>query len=271
MKFSVLMSVYIKEQPDYLQQCLESIWTNQSKRPDEIVVVKDGPLTQQLDNIIDAWKTELGNNLKIVALPNNVGLGKALNEGLNKCSNEWVFRMDTDDICLPDRFEKQINYINQHPNIVLLGGQIEEYDEKMENILGKRIVPINQDDIKTFSIYRNPFNHMTVAYKKSIVLELNGYQHHLYMEDYNLWLRIIAQEYQIHNLPDILIKVRSGKSMYERRKGINYIKSELVLAQLKEQLGLQSFLTSYGYFIIRSLTRLLPTSLIGKVYKTLRK
>ncbi|SQE30632.1 Uncharacterised protein [Mannheimia haemolytica] len=179
--------------------------------------------------------------------------------------------MDTDDICLPSRFEKQIDFISKNPDVVLLGGQVEEFDETMSNSLGIKQVPINDDEIRISALLRNPFNHMTVAYKKSVIEHVGGYQHHLYMEDYNLWLRVITQKYEVYNLPDVLVNVRSGSAMYARRKGWNYIKSEYQLAKLKKELGLQSIISSSMFFILRALPRLLPRSLLGRLYKKLRK
>lgn len=271
MKISVLMSIYYRENKEYLDQCLSSIWDIQTIKPDEIIIIQDGVLTNELLLVIDKWKNKLGSKLKIVIIKNNVGLGKALNEGLKYCSNEWVFRMDTDDICLPERFQKQIDYIYKNPNVALLSGQVEEFDENMSYSIGIKKVPITNDEIYSSVLLRNPFNHMAVAYKKSVIEKVGGYQHHLYMEDYNLWLRVIAQKYEVYNLPDILVNVRAGSAMYARRKGFEYIKSEYQLAKLKNDLKLQPIILSYIYFIVRSFPRLLPRTLLGQIYKKLRK
>lgn len=268
MNFSVLMSLYYKEQPAYLEACLYSLQT-QTLPASEIVVVFDGLISESLEQVVQNFAEKLP--LVVVRLPHNVGLGRALNEGLKYCSNEWVFRMDTDDICLSNRFEKQVEFIQENPDVVLLSAQIEEFDECMSNSLGIRSVPIGCEEIYSSALLRNPFNHMATAYKKSVIKEVGGYQHHLYMEDYNLWLRVIARQYKVYNLPEILVKVRSGRAMYARRKGLDYIKSELQLAKLKKQLKLQSSVTANIYFIIRALPRLLPKSLLGRVYKKLRK
>lgn len=270
MKISILMSIYYKEKVNHLEQCLSSIWDAQTVKPDEIVIVQDGILTHELLRFIEKWKDKLENKLKLVVIENNIGLGKALNEGLKYCSYEWVFRMDTDDICKPDRFEKQIKYIVDNPDIVLLGGQIEEFDEKMETSLGLRKVPCTHQEIIKLADIRSPFNHMTVCYKKSFIEKIGGYQHHLYMEDYNLWLRVLKKTLHVANLPDVLVDVRSGEAMYKRRKGLEYVKSEWKLAHLKYQIGLQNRFISYFYFSIRVLPRFLSGNLLGKLYKKLR-
>lgn len=130
MDFSVLLSLYAREKSYALNACLESIWFKQNIKPTEIILVQDGPIGTQLIKVVKYWQNQIGDVLKVIALPDNIGLGRALNEGLKHCSYEWVFRMDTDDICLPNRFEKQIQYINNNPEIVILGGQISEFNKK---------------------------------------------------------------------------------------------------------------------------------------------
>ncbi|MDK9430456.1 glycosyltransferase [Gallibacterium anatis] len=268
MKFSVLMSLYYKEKAEYLTQCFASL-AAQTMPADEIVLVFDGQIPQQLQDCVDEWQRKLP--LKIVPLPQNVGLGKALNAGLAECSNEWVFRMDTDDLCVQDRFAKQIAYIEAHPEVSMVGGQIEEFDDANPGITSIRRVPVEDADIKKMAPVRSPFNHMALAYKKSAIQAVGGYQHHLFLEDYNLWLRFLSAGYIAHNLPDILIKMRAGQNMYNRRRGMQYFKSEWKLAKLKIKLGVQNPIGALAVFFVRAFTRILPGKLLGKVYKLLRK
>lgn len=271
-KFSVLMSLYHKEKVEYLNDCLFSIYYKQNIKPNEIILVLDGQIGNDLEGCIKVWCDQLGEILKIIRLPNNLGLGKALNEGLKHCTHEWVFRMDTDDICKPDRFEKQIEFIQKNPNVVLLGGQILEFDKEPNDSQVLKSVPLNHLEIKEFAKSRCPFNHMTVAYKKSVIEKLGGYHHHLFMEDYNLWLRVIGHGYQVANLPDVILYARVGNGMHARRKGFEYIKSEKQLLDLKKQLKLQSPVRANILFLIRSAFRLLPSCILGKVYNNfLRK
>lgn len=266
MNFTVLMSLYIQENPVYLEQCLQSL-QNQTIQANEIVIVLDGPITSELEQVLLKWKKTLP--IKSVPLNENVGLGRALNKGLEQCSNEWVFRMDTDDICLPNRFEKQLAYIKTNPNTVLLGGQIEEFtDDSNEFVVRK--VPYDTSEIYQFAKKRNPFNHMTVAYKKSTIQQLGGYQHHLFMEDYNLWLRVIANHNEIHNLPTVITKARTGDAMLSRRKGKEYIKSEWKLFKLKNSLGYHNLLLGLIIFVMRGTPRLLPKQLLATIYKLQR-
>lgn len=272
MNFSILLSLYHKENSAYLEQCFESIWINQNLKPAEIVLVLDGPIGGELTACVQKWQSKIGDLLKIIALPQNIGLGKALNEGLKHCSYDWVFRMDTDDICTPDRFEKQVAFIKQNPDVVLFSGQVMEFDKDITDANVLKAVPITYEEIKEFAQKRCPFNHMTVAYKRDVILGLGGYQHHLFMEDYNLWLRVIGNGYQVANLPDVLLYARVGNGMHARRKGFEYIKSEKQLLDLKKQLKLQNPLYANMLFMVRSAFRLLPANLLGKIYNTfLRK
>lgn len=272
MNFSILMSIYYKENPTFLNQCFTSIWTEQILKPTEIVLVKDGALTDKLEQVISAWQEKLGSALKIVALEQNVGLGKALNAGLAQCSYDWVLRMDTDDIATPDRFQKQIDFIKKNPDVVLFSGQILEFNQDISDANVLKSVPIDYQDIKRFAQKRCPFNHMTVAYKKDVILGLDGYQHHLFMEDYNLWLRVIGDGYKVANLPDVLLYARVGNGMHARRRGWQYIQSEKQLLDLKLKLKIQPLAPAVLLFLVRSAFRLLPSSLLGGVYNTvLRK
>lgn len=272
MNFSVLLSLYHKENPQALEQCFQSIWKDQSIQPTEIVLVLDGPVGEELNQCVTKWQQTIGKPLKVIPLSQNIGLGKALNKGLEHCSNEWVFRMDTDDICKPDRFERQIQFIQSHPNVVLFGGQILEFDQVPDDSTVIKSVPTTYDDIKKFAQKRCPFNHMTVAYKKSVIMELGGYQHHLFMEDYNLWLRVIGKGYEVANLSEVILYARVGNGMHARRKGYEYIKSEKQLLNLKKELKLQNPIHANILFLIRSTFRLLPSSMLGKIYNTfLRK
>lgn len=272
MKFSILLSLYYKESPLALDQCFFSIWKEQTIHPNEIVLVLDGSIGEELNQCVLKWQKIIGESLKVIPLSQNVGLGKALNKGLEHCSNEWVFRMDTDDICKPDRFERQIQFIKENPEVVLFSGQILEFNENPSDADTLKYVPTEHTDIVKFAQKRSPFNHMTVAYKKSVIDAVGGYQHHLFMEDYNLWLRVIGAGYRVGNHSDILLYARVGNGMHARRKGYEYIKSELQLLKLKKELKLQDPIHANILFILRSSFRILPSSLLGKFYNTfLRK
>ncbi|EPN9836277.1 glycosyltransferase [Enterobacter hormaechei] len=268
-KFSILMSVYIKETYDNFTACYKSIIDN-SLLPDQIVIVLDGPVNREIFGFIEC-EINKGIPITLVKSDHNLGLGSALNLGLEFCRNEWVFRMDTDDICINDRFEKQVMFIRNNKDVVLVGGHIAEFDENMEVMTGIKSVPLTYDDIIGFIKYRSPFNHMSVAFRKSAVISVGGYQHHHFMEDYNLWLRIVAGNFKVANVNEILVNVRGGSEMIKRRKGVAYIKSEWLLMKMKYSLKISTCFESLYIFMMRSIPRLLPTSLLNVIYSFLRK
>ena len=268
MNFSVLISLYYKEKPELLSECLESL-KKQTIPATEIVIVFDGAIASELEAEVMKYVTVLP--IKVVRLPKNVGLGKALNKGLKHCSYNWVFRMDTDDICLPERFEKQVEFIQQHPNVVLCSGHIAEFSDDKTIITSYRKVPIGDTTIKKSCLKRNPFNHMTVAFRKDIIEAVGGYQHHLFLEDYNLWLRVIAQGYEVGNIDEVLLLARAGSNMVARRRGKDYIKGEWKLFNLKRKLNLQNIFSGFFIFILRVVPRILPTKILKGIYKFLRR
>lgn len=269
-KFSVLMSVYYKEKASYLDDALNSIFS-QTLKPNEVVLVEDGPLNDDLYKVIDKYKKKY-KYFKTVRLKKNMGLGNALNEGLKHCSYEYVARMDTDDISMPDRFEKQIRYLEKHPEVDLIGSNIAEYDEDMINITGYRIVPESNDEIKEFMKKRNPFNHMSVIYKKGKVFEAGNYLDMPYFEDYYLWSRMAVNNCAFYNIQENLIQVRGGTNMIKRRGGKKYLscikRMEYELLELK-------IIKKREYYInllVRSICALIPNRIRKLIYKkVLRK
>ena len=222
MKFSVLMSVYNKEKANNLIDSLNSL-INQTLMPTEIILVKDGPLTDELDSVISSFSKKY-KILRVISLKKNVGLGEALNEGLKYCKYEYVARMDSDDICMPDRFEKQILFFKQHEDCDVLGGYILEFDDQTGHNISKRLVPLDCESIKLFLKKRNPMNHMSVMFKKNSVFNAGSYMHCPYFEDYYLWARMLKQGYHFANLKEVLIKARAGLGMSGRRGSIKYAK-----------------------------------------------
>ncbi|MGL5149423.1 MAG: glycosyltransferase, partial [Clostridium sp.] len=247
MEFSVLISIYNKEKEEYLRQCLESIM-DQTVKAKEIVIVKDGPLTYELDKVIDNFSHNYPDVFKIVELQKNVGLGKALAIGIEKCSCELVARMDSDDIARSDRFEKQILEFSRG-EIDLVGSHIIEFEDYKENIIGKRVVPLNYNEIVKYSKLRNPFNHVTIMYRKSKVIKVGNYKS-MYgagYEDYLLWLKMIKGGCKVKNIDDYLVYVRSGLNMFERRGGMKYILNTIKFRHLAYQTGcINIFYTVYA-------------------------
>ncbi|CAH5887666.1 glycosyltransferase [Enterobacter roggenkampii] len=269
MKISVLLSLYIKESPDFLHSCLASL-CNQTYFPDEIVIVFDGPVTTELNECIIKWSEKLP--VKIVKIENNVGLGEALNIGLRSCSNNIVFRMDTDDICHKDRFMKQVEYFEDNPDVGLLSSTVGEFRESIDDVYAYRKLPLTHSKILQFSKKRNPFNHMAVAFKKDLVLAAGGYQREYLYEDYALWVRMIQNGVITANLPETLVYARAGNGMAARRSGLKYAKSEFAAQVNFYRTGYLSFFELIRNLSIRIPLRLIPVSFLSLLYSTvLRK
>lgn len=264
-KFSVLMSVYFKESPSYLEAALSSIFT-QTVMPDEVVLVEDGPLTSELDETINKFEKEYPTILKVVKFENNRGLGQALHDGLLECSNEIVFRMDTDDIAHKDRFEKQLKVFAEK-DVDAVGSNITEFDETMTNITSHRIVPEQDEDIKKMAKSRNPINHMTIAFKKQAVIESGNYLDMMYFEDYYLWVRMMSKGYTFYNIQEELIDVRGGNDMIKRRGGKKYIKPIINFEKAILKLGYISKFEFIKNVIQRVIVSLIPNRFRFFIYK----
>lgn len=261
------MSLYIKEEPEFLNQCLKSL-KEQVLQADEIVLILDGPITSDLNSTIIKWQENLP--IKIFPQEKNLGLGMALNIGLKLCRNEIIFRMDTDDICSPNRFKNQIDYLSSHPEVDVLSCSIKEFNSTPGDLDQVRKVPKKENVSKYISI-RNPINHMSVVYKKSKILSVGSYKHLEFMEDYYLWLRCHASGHIIDNNDDVLVYARIGNGMLERRTGGKYIISEWRLFKHKMHLlPTESKLKLITIFLLRSITRVLPKHLLNFVYKRSR-
>lgn len=221
--FSLLMSVYIKEKPEYLRQCLDSV-LNSTVLPDEIVIVKDGPVTNEIETTLSQYVTNYENLFKIVALEENLGLGPALAEGIKHCRNEIVARMDTDDIVFPYRFEMQLKLFEKNSNLDICGGHIIEFENDPAKPIAERRVPLTHEDILIYQKSRSSFNHMTVMYKKSKVILAGNYKNCPLMEDDMLWIDMILSGAYCLNIDEYLCKVRTNRDMIARRGGIKYYK-----------------------------------------------
>lgn len=256
-EYSVLMSVYHKEKPEYLKQAIESIQT-QTISTNDFVLVCDGPLNEQLDGVIAAKQQEMGTTLNVVRLAKNSGLGNALNEGIKYCKNELVARMDSDDIAYPDRCEKQIAVFNTHSEVSICSGIVEEFTTDPNTVDTKRVPPETNAEIVEFAKKRNPFNHPCVMYKKSAVEAVGSYQDFYLLEDYYLWLRMLMTGYQGYNIQEPLLHMRAGSDMYLRRAGWKYARTQARLFKfMKKQrfIGVGQYIKSC---VIRSGSSLAP-------------
>lgn len=223
-KYSVLMSIYDNEIPQYLESSLESI-VNQTVKPDEIVIIEDGPLKNELKEVIKKFSGKYKGLFKVISLDENVGLGKALDVGIRHCKNDLIARMDSDDISLPNRCEMQLEKFKNNSKLALLGTVIDEFYDDPKNIISSRRVPTKYEDIKKFMRRRSPFNHPTVMYKKSAVIEVGGYGKMKRKQDLDLFSRLINKGYYAENLSESLLLFRSNIENFKRRKSLSYCKS----------------------------------------------
>ncbi len=266
MKFSVLISVYDKEVPSNLRSSLESVF-EQSIPPAEVVLVVDGPVNEGLANVCKDFHDRY-KELKILTMDKNQGLGVALETGLLRCSNEIVARMDTDDICKPDRFEKQIDFFRNNPDYSVVGTAVEEFDKAPGDLQRFRALPTSCVEIKRFSKFRNPLNHPTVMFKRSAVLEVGSYKHMPLFEDYFLWVRLLSRGFKIGNLEDSLVYFRVGNDMVGRRHGLGYCLKELRFLTkcfTLEHITLVELLTC---LIVKVPLRLMPKAILSRFYKS---
>lgn len=263
-KFSVLMSLYYKENPQFLKESLTSIFS-QSLPPTEVVLVEDGPLTKELYEVLDFFSST-NANFKRIKLLQNVGLGQALNEGLKVCQCEIVARMDTDDICCHDRFIKQITFLKENPDVDLCGSWVSEFIESKNNICSIRKVPVSNIEIKHFIKSRNPFNHPTVVFRKRMVEQAGGYQHFYLLEDWYLWARMFSCGAKMYNIQEPLLYFRTSPDVHKRRGGLKYAKACTQLFHAFKELNIITGYEFYKYSLIKGCVAILPNFLRGFIY-----
>lgn len=268
--FSVLISVYKNDKPEDFKTALSSVTTMQTLKPSEVVLVVDGPVPDGVNKVISDAETANPGLFHVVRFEQNQGLGIALQKGMEAASNDIVMRMDSDDIAVPDRFEKQLTFMVEHPEVAVCGGQIAEFIDSVDNVVGNRTVPCNNDDIYRYMKSRCAFNHMTVSLRRSKILEVGNYQPWFWNEDYYLWLRLMIAGCVFANLNETLVKVRVGKEMYQRRGGMKYFKSEKDIQKFMFQNGLISYPRYCVNVIIRFIIQVaMPNWLRGFIFKKL--
>lgn len=239
MRYSVLMSVYKNDSPDYLKLALESIYEKQTRKPDEIVVVFDGPIPDELQLVLNDFRKGKEDVVFYYPQEINRGLGEALRIGSEKCTGDYIFRMDSDDISDPERFAKQIIYVETHPEIDVLGTDIAEFQKsELEENKRTRVCPAEHDDIVKMGKKRNPMNHVTVCMKKLALERCGGYKTLLLLEDYYLWLNMIVAGCKLANINESLVYVRVGNGFDAKRGSKERISGWKVLQDFMLEHGL---------------------------------
>jgi glycosyltransferase involved in cell wall biosynthesis len=265
--FSLLMAVYAGDDPGYLRRAFHSSVTEQTRRPDEVVVVQDGPLPAALEECVAELVRTSEVPVAVVRLPANVGLGDALEAGLDACRHEVVARMDADDVSLPDRFARQLPMIEQGADLV--GAALLEIGADEQDVVGRRFPPTTPAAITRASRLHDPFNHPTVVYRKSVVRVAGGYQRLPLMEDYWLFARMIAAGARVANTPDPLVLYRVGAGAYERRGGLALLLAEL---RLQKRFLVSGFTSPWQFarnVSIRGGYRVVPAVVRRPVYRLL--
>ncbi len=267
MSFSVLMSVYLKEQPLFLRQSLNSIF-KQTFEPNEVILVEDGPLSNGLYAILDEFQSLYPQIIR-VKLSQNGGLGNALNEGLKHCSHELVIRMDTDDICFPDRFEKQIEFMTKHPEVDISSAWLEEFEGDVTNVKTIKKVPASHSEIKTYIKTRNPLNHPAVIFRKSAVERAGGYKHFPLFEDWYLWARMMQCGARFANIQECLLHFRTSSDMFKRRGGMKYAIDSAKFQWMLHKIGLISSYCAIKASLLRGGVYIMPNFMRRWIYSKL--
>ena len=265
MDISVLMSVYYKEKSIYLSEAIESV-LNQTYKPKQFVIVKDGELTDELECILKKYKEKYPYIIEVYQWKGKQGLGEALKFGVGKCKFKYIARMDADDIAVNYRFEKQIERLMQDETIDILGGNIEEYDEKMEQLISVRKVPKTLNDIQKYIKIQCPFNHSTVIIKKDALIKAGNYNS-VKMEDYDLWARMLLNGCKMENLDMVLGKNRTGKSMYRRRSGIKQVAKAIEIENKLLSYGIINIRTYISNIVNRAIFAFVPINIKQIIYK----
>ena len=267
MKYSVLMTVYNGDIPEYFEMALNSM-IKQTVQPDEIVIVKDGVVAHKLQNVIDNAKKTYRDIVE-VQLNENIGLGLALNEGIKLCKNDLIARMDADDISLQTRCERQLEVFYKNPNIDIVGSHVIEFSDNVENIVGRRKVPITNKEINKYAKTRDPFNHPSVMYKKSRVLQVGGYGNYRKNQDTDLWIKMLHDGCMAENIDDYLLFFRFDEKTYKKRK--SWINTKLLIKIRKNayKIGFSSFLEFAEVAIMQLVIFIMPLSIQKLIYKNI--
>ena len=269
MTVSVILSVYKKEKPEYLKQALDSVWASQTLKPNQIVLVEDGPLPKELEEEIDNSKLRIENSsstvMTVVKLPVNGGLTKALNEGLKNVTGDLIARMDSDDISEAHRFERQVAYLESHPDVDIISGALQEFDSENES-LNVRHYPLTHEECVKFIVKACPLAHPSVMMRRRIFDEGLKYDERYRMsQDIKLWYDAVLAGYRLGNIPEVTLFFRREGDVFRRRsraKAWNEFK--IYMNGIYRLKGL--FTLSYRYPIARYIFRNLPPSLVKRIY-----
>jgi glycosyltransferase involved in cell wall biosynthesis len=256
-KFSVLISVYFKDNPAFFSIALKSVIEKQTLTPSEVILVKDGPLTQQLEEVISTFTSRYPNLIKSITLKENKGLGLALREGLKHCNFDIVARMDSDDISLPNRFKMQMESINSR-KVDIVGSNVLYFDTDLIKFIGIKKKPEEMNQVRPYAKKRNPLSHVSVMFRKQSVISVGSYENVPFFEDYWLWLKMLQSGKDFYSIQEPLVIVRYNKGMVIRRGGFEYARKELHFLKRAQKLGFLSKREYWQAIALRLPVRLIP-------------
>lgn len=260
-KISVLMSVYQGDKLDYFKTAMDSI-LNQTAKPDEIVLVKDGPVIAELENLISEYKQKIGNTLKIISLEKNEGLGIALAEGIKNCTFDIVARMDADDISSPERFEKQLRFLVNNPDIDVTSCFLATFEQNPEKVLFVRRGPLRHEQIAKQFRFRFCMNHASSMFRKKAILAAGNYVPFSGLEDYLLWAKMLLNGSKMAVIGEVLYCHRWEEKLLARRSGIKRAVQQIKLQKEFLKIGFVNKPQFLRNVIIRSAAALLPQGII---------
>jgi glycosyltransferase involved in cell wall biosynthesis len=262
--FTVLMSVYSKDKPDLFNRALKSVFSN-SLSPSDVLLICDGPLGSELELIITSFSFNYPSVFRVIRLPSNLGLCHALNIGLKNIDSEWIIRADADDFNHQTRFQEIAKAVNENPDVVIVGSSVEEI-ERDGRLVGVRMPPITHHEILDFVKRRNPFNHMTVAFRASFVKSVGGYPDVYLREDYALWSICLSKGAIGLNIRKALVTANAGMEMYYRRGGLRYALGEFRMQRVLVECGFKTVIAALIDGALRGVVFLLPAHIRGLIY-----
>ena len=264
--FTLLLPVYRGNSPEEFREAFESSVHRQTRRPDAVVVTVDGAVPQALDATLAELAGSSPVPTLLVRLPENRGLAAALNAGLAEITTEYVARMDADDVCLPERFERQLAEIEAR-DLDLLGTGLAEFAASTGTVVATRTPPVG-DAIRRRAPWAQPFHHPTIVFRRSAVLDVGGYPSDAgRIEDYVLVARLLAAGIRADNIPEPLLYYRVDSGAYHRRGGWRMLRDELRLQRELRRIGLTNPLQYARNVVLRGGYRLVPTWLRSRAYR----
>lgn len=264
--YTVLLTVYAGDDPEDFEAAVRSC-LEQTYPPNELLLVADGPLTDRLDTVVTEYRQLHPDVVRFHQLPENQGRGEAARVGMTECHNDLVGIMSADDICVPDRFENQVAFLDNHPEIDVVGGYVAEFTDDPDQVDTIRTVPTDPDEVVNLARFRSPMNEVTVMFRASAVLSAGNYRSLDRMEDYDLWVRLIQDGATLANLPVVLVKMRAGDAMFARRGGFEYAREEFRQQLAFLHMGFISVPRFVLNLSLRVPVRLLPNRVRSWIYE----